>query len=71
MITYETLTTTLAEREREIVQFQETREAQRSATRPARSKRESWTWRVEPGMEDAFNSLRGWLLSRAGVHPVC
>ena len=22
-----------------------------------------WQWKVEPGMEDAFDDLRGWLLS--------
>jgi hypothetical protein len=27
------------------------------------SKNRTWRWRVEPGMEDAFQDLLGWLLS--------
>ena len=27
------------------------------------TERRIWQWKVEPGMEDAFDDLRGWLLS--------
>jgi hypothetical protein len=66
MITQEMLTATLAEREREIVQLASARKAERAPRPPTRSRQEGWSWRVEPGMGEAFRSLRGWLLSRAG-----
>jgi len=27
------------------------------------TKRRTWHWKVEPGMEDAFHDLQAWLLS--------
>lgn len=66
MITRETLTATLAEREREIGQLMAAREARRAARPPTRNRQGGWAWTVEPGMGEAFRSLRDWLLSRAG-----
>lgn len=66
MITQEMLTATLAEREREIVQLAAARKAERAARPPRRNRQEGWAWRVEPGMGEVFESLRGWLLSREG-----
>jgi len=66
MIAQEMLTATLTEREREITQLTAAREAERAARPRTRSRQEGWTWRVEPGMGEAFRSLRGWLVSRAG-----
>lgn len=70
MIIQEMLTATLAERERETVRLAAAREAERAARAPTRSRQEGWTWRVEPGMGEAFRSLRDWLLSRAGAGTV-
>lgn len=52
-----------AEREREVQGLLREREARRSPDVPAR-RNGRWVWRVEPGMEEAFTSLRAWLLSR-------
>lgn len=65
MMTQETLAATLAERKREISQLRAVREAQRAASPPTRDSQRRWSWSVEPGMGEAFRSLRGWLLSRA------
>jgi hypothetical protein len=62
MVTQDTLTAVLAEREREVARLATVREAQR-ASRPSARPTAGWTWRVEPGMEEVFRSLRGWLLS--------
>lgn len=66
MIIQETLAVTIAEKKREISQLRAVREAQRAARPPTRDSQRGWSWRVEPGMGEAFTSLRGWLLSRAG-----
>lgn len=62
MVTQDTLRAVLAEREREVTRLATVREARRASRASARPKA-GWTWRVEPGMEEVFRSLRGWLLS--------
>ncbi len=62
MVTQDTLTAVLADKEREVARLATVREARR-ASRPSVRPSAGWTWRVEPGMEEAFGSLRGWLLS--------
>ena len=62
MVTQDTLRAVLAEREREVALLAKVREAER-ASRPSSRPAAGWTWRVEPGMEEVFRSLRGWLLS--------
>lgn len=53
------------------VRLQEVREEARrchlaeqaAQSRNGENKKRPWRWRVEPGMEQAFGSLLGWLLS--------
>ena len=69
LIPEELLAATRAERKREVDRLSQVREARRLQESPARRGR-AWAWRAEPGMEDAFRSLRGWLLSSAGQREV-
>jgi hypothetical protein len=62
LITEELLAVIAAERERELEKLFAVRQAQRSLKATAKSG-QAWLWRVEPGMEEAFESLRSWLLS--------
>lgn len=62
MVTQDTLKAIQTEREREVARLATVREAQR-ASRPSARPTAGWAWRVEPGMEEVFRSLRGWLLS--------
>ena len=61
-ITEELLAVITADRERELEGLSRVRRAQRSL-RQAGNRDKRWIWRVEPGMEEAFESLRSWLLS--------
>lgn len=58
----ELLAVIAAERERELEKLSAVRQAQRSLKAAAKGG-QAWIWRVEPGMEGAFKSLRSWLLS--------
>jgi len=60
----ETLAAVIQERQREVERLSRQREARQYRKAAARSAR-SWVWRIEPGMEEAFRSLRAWLLSSA------
>jgi hypothetical protein len=53
-----------AEREREVERLLKAREARPADERSAKHDGR-WAWRVEPGMAEAFGSLRSWLLSGA------
>lgn len=61
-ITPELLKAITADKEREVGEVLKAREARQARGAPAGRAR-SWVWSIEPGMEDAFQSLRGWLLS--------
>ncbi len=62
LMTEELLAVTTAERERELERLSSVRQA-RGSPKAAAKRRQAWTWRVEPGMEEAFKSLPSWLLS--------
>ena len=62
LMTEELVAVITAEREREVERLSSVRQAQGSL-KAAAKRRQAWTWRVEPGMEEAFKSLRSWLLS--------
>jgi hypothetical protein len=62
LMTEELLAVITAEREGELERLSSVRQA-RGSLKAAAKRRRAWTWRVEPGMEEAFKSLRSWLLS--------
>jgi hypothetical protein len=51
-----------AEREREVERLLRAQEA-RPANETSAKRDGRWAWHVEPGMVEAFRSLRSWLLS--------
>jgi len=61
-ITPELVRAITADKKREVDELLRAREARRERGAPTGRAR-AWTWSVEPGMEDAFQSLREWLLS--------
>ena len=58
----ELLAVIAADRKRELERLLRARQVQRSL-KAAGKRNKPWIWRVEPGMEEAFESLRSWLLS--------
>jgi len=58
----EPLAVITADRERELEELSSVRLTQRSFRQAGRRDR-AWIWQVESGMEEAFESLRSWLLS--------
>jgi hypothetical protein len=64
-ITPELLRAITADKEREARKMLRAREVcQEQGTPTGRAR--AWAWSIEPGMEDAFQSLREWLLSSVG-----
>jgi hypothetical protein len=61
-ITPELVKAITADKNREIDEVLRTREARQEPGAPTGRAR-GWAWTIEPGMEDAFQSLREWLLS--------
>jgi hypothetical protein len=61
-IAQELLKAIAEDRERETRRLLEAREARGQRETPAGDGRQ-WVWHIEPGMEEAFRSLQGWLLS--------
>jgi hypothetical protein len=61
-ITPELIRAITADKEREVDELLRARKARQERGAPAGRAR-AWTWSIEPGMEDAFQSLREWLLS--------
>ena len=58
-----TIDTAVATREEEVRRLLTEREVRRQTKSPAPT---AWSWRVEPGKEEEFEYLRGWLLSSLG-----
>ena len=58
-----TIGTAVATREEEVGRLLTEREVRRQTRSPAPT---AWSWRVEPGKEEEFDHLRGWLLSSLG-----
>jgi hypothetical protein len=58
----ELLAVITADRERELEGLSRARRTQRSL-KAAWKRDKAWIWRIEPGMEEPFESLRSWLLS--------
>lgn len=61
-ITPELVRAITADKRREVDEVLRAREARRERGAPTGRAR-AWVWSIEPGMEDAFQSLREWLLS--------
>jgi hypothetical protein len=62
LVTEEVLAAAVAERERELKEHSRLRQAHRFKNDELRSSH-TWTWQVEPGMQEEFEALRAWLLS--------
>lgn len=63
MIPEETVRAAWHERNREVARLMAVNEARKADSAPTRQEHDGWMWTVEREMGEAFESLRGWLLS--------